>query len=95
MKSLTEQERQELIECAKRLITGSRSDTVARLAEISLAALATPPAPSSQEGWKLVPVEPTEEMIEAGDRFMEGLSRLGDAYEAMIAAAPAPEPPSC
>ncbi|KOA70482.1 hypothetical protein [Pantoea sp. CFSAN033090] len=40
------------------------------------------------EGWKLVPVEPTEEMIAAGDQFMDGLSRLGDAYDAMLAAAP-------
>jgi len=39
-------------------------------------------------GWKLVPVEPTEEMIAAGDQFMDGLSRLGDAYGAMLAAAP-------
>lgn len=40
------------------------------------------------EGWKLVPVEPTEEMIAAGDQFMDGLSLLGNAYEAMLAAAP-------
>lgn len=39
-------------------------------------------------GWKLVPVEPTEEMIAAGDQFMDGLSHLGDAYDAMLAAAP-------
>lgn len=51
---------------------------------------AAPPAPIVPSGWKLVPVEPTEEMIEAGDQFMDGLSRLGEAYEAMIAAAPAP-----
>lgn len=44
----------------------------------------------SPPGWKLVPVEPSEEMIEAGDQFMDGLSRLGEAYEAMIAAAPSP-----
>lgn len=40
--------------------------------------------------WRLVPVEPTEEMISAGDLYMDGLSRLGDAYEAMLAAAPQP-----
>lgn len=56
--------------------------------------LFTRPAPAVSltemvpEGWKLVPVEPTEEMIAAGDQFMDGLSRLGDAYEAMLAAAP-------
>lgn len=43
------------------------------------------------EGWKLVPVEPTESMIAAGDQFMDGLSRLGDAYDAMLAAAPGGE----
>lgn len=51
----------------------------------------TRPAPVADlvpEGWKLVPVEPTEEMIAAGDQFMDGLSRLGDAYDAMLAAAP-------
>jgi len=40
------------------------------------------------EGWKLVSVEPTEEMITAGDQFMDGLSRLSDAYDAMLTAAP-------
>lgn len=53
--------------------------------------LFTRPAPAADrvpEGWKLVPVEPTEEMIAAGDQFMDGLSRLGDAYDAMLAAAP-------
>ncbi|WP_010246598.1 hypothetical protein [Pantoea agglomerans] len=56
--------------------------------------LFTRPAPAVSlaklmpEGWKLVPVEPTEEMIAAGDQFMDGLSRLGNAYEAMLAAAP-------
>lgn len=49
------------------------------------------PAPAADlvpEGWKMVPVEPTEEMIAAGDQFMDGLSSLGDAYDAMLAAAP-------
>jgi hypothetical protein len=47
-----------------------------------------PAADHVPDGWKLVPVEPTEEMIAAGDQFMDGLSRLGDAYDAMLAAAP-------
>lgn len=53
-----------------------------------------PPAPAVSlaelvpDGWQLVPVEPTEEMIAAGDQFMDGLSRLGSAYDAMLAAAP-------
>jgi hypothetical protein len=40
------------------------------------------------EGWKMVPVEPTDEMISAGDVFMFGTSQLGAAYEAMLAVAP-------
>ena len=50
-----------------------------------------PAAELVPEGWKMVPVEPTEEMIAAGDQFMDGLSRLGDAYDAMLAAAPGGE----
>lgn len=36
------------------------------------------------EGWKLVPIEPTEEMIN------EGVSAFGGVYRAMIEAAPTP-----
>lgn len=39
-------------------------------------------------GWKMVPIEPTEEMLAAGDGFMDGLSELGNAYSAMVEAAP-------
>lgn len=48
--------------------------------------------PAVPEGWKLVPVEPTEDMIEAAesDRAYYG-SRFGNAYRAMLAAAPQPE----
>lgn len=42
-------------------------------------------------GWKMVPVEPTDEMLAAGDKFMDGLSELGNAYGAMLEAAPKPE----
>lgn len=58
--------------------------------------LFTRPAPAVSlaelvpDGWQLVPVEPTEEMIAAADQFMDGLSRLSDAYEAMLAAVPTP-----
>lgn len=45
-------------------------------------------APTIPAGYVLVPVEPTEEMILAGDAFMECASSLGEAWEAMIAAAP-------
>lgn len=40
------------------------------------------------EGWQLVPIEPTEEMFVAGDQFMECTSSLGEAWEAMLSAAP-------
>ncbi len=43
------------------------------------------------EGWQLVPKEATDEMITAGDAYLDGLSMLHDAYEAMLAAAPKPE----
>lgn len=41
----------------------------------------------SVEGWKLVPVEPTSEMMEAG---LSQWSNLQDMYEAMLAASPQP-----
>lgn len=46
--------------------------------------------PVIPEGWALVPIEPTDEMIVAGDEFMDGCAQLSDAYSAMIAAAPHP-----
>lgn len=51
--------------------------------------IATPPAASAPDGWKLVPLEPTQRMIEA---HIEGMVSGGAtrAYRAMIAAAPAP-----
>lgn len=39
-------------------------------------------------GWQLVPVEATEDMIAAGDAWCDGLTYLSSAYEAMLAAAP-------
>ena len=40
---MTKEEIQALIECAKKLINGSRSDKVAKIAEIALAALTAQP----------------------------------------------------
>lgn len=57
------------------------------------AMLTTPPAPI--EGWRMVPVEPTAEMITAGERS-EGRSTVSHMesprliYRAMLAAAPQP-----
>lgn len=70
--------------------------------ESELNALAVPPA-AQAEGWKLVPVEPTEEMKTAAVKYANGSAvyknvsaavlRIeegiyGEVYEAMIAAAP-------
>ena len=41
------------------------------------------------EGWQLVPVEPTEEMLDAGYFTNHGANR--GIYRAMLAAAPKPE----
>lgn len=50
----------------------------------------SPSLPVREEptGWKLVPVEPTEEMLAAGEPHMDGVSHLGDAWEAMLASSP-------
>lgn len=41
--------------------------------------------------WKLVPVEPTQEMIKAAYAFHQGINLPGYAYKAMLAAAPPPQ----
>lgn len=64
----------------------------------------TPPAnsPAIPDGWKLVPIQPTEEMINAWDSDMSqsyarvhaeqiGEDEVVFAYQAMLAAAPKPE----
>lgn len=45
------------------------------------------PAPAVPEGWKLVPIEPTEEMIVAITRF----NLPENNYKAMLSAAPEPK----
>ena len=50
-------------------------------------------APTIPAGWQLVPVEPTLEMLDAGDQYMGGLSSLGEAWGAMLSAAPKGEQP--
>jgi hypothetical protein len=46
----------------------------------------------SVEGWKLVPVEPTEEMLDAAYKHYESgdYTGYGSAYVAMLSAAPTP-----
>ena len=56
------------------------------------------PAPSVPDGWKLVPIEPTSEMLGAGeDTFVTTytgtpVSAPIDVYRAMLAAAPEAKP---
>lgn len=56
------------------------------------------PAPSIPEGWKLVPIEPTYEMLEAGEGTFvptytgTPVSVPFDVYRAMLAAAPEAKP---
>ena len=60
--------------------------------EAELAALRASPA-SASEGWKLVPFEPTDAMIECGCRALGALyGQYGasEAYRAMLIAAPPP-----
>jgi hypothetical protein len=46
----------------------------------------------SEQGWKLVPVEPTIEMKEAALIVRAGDGPTGDIWRAMLAAAPRPQP---
>ncbi|MFN2095119.1 hypothetical protein ACKVM9_002867 [Pantoea agglomerans] len=57
----------------------SRYESQLKRQQIALAALTAPP-----DGWKLVPVEPTAAMYEAGDRHMA----TKQVWDAMLAAAP-------
>jgi hypothetical protein len=59
-----------------------------KFARALLAAAA--PAPSAPEGWKLVPIEPTEAMRDAAEKSVPQVFSMGDEYRAMVAAAPAP-----
>ena len=54
------------------------------------------PTPAAPEGWQLVPVEPTEEMCEAGANAplkvrQAEVTWIGVIYRAMLSAAPKPE----
>ncbi|WP_288080329.1 hypothetical protein [Pseudomonas sp.] len=60
------------------------------------AALAQQPAAAVPDGWKLVPVEPTIDMEDAGRKAASGFMRLGEAgrvFRAMLAASPAAPAP--
>ena len=61
----------------------------ALLAIIDAALVGKIPTPVVPEGWQLVPVEPTEEMLDAGYFTNHGANR--GIYRAMLAAAPSPD----
>ena len=65
------------------------------LAKADEIAALSPPAPAWRgiKGWQWVPIEPTEEMIEAaGDSLLEGADVVqADIYRAMLSAAPSPQ----
>jgi hypothetical protein len=75
-------------------IYASHNDMIDRLIA-ALASITTPSVPSL-DGWKLVPVEPTMEMIQAGEAAHYAAknrvtdARTADAYRAMLAASPEP-----
>ena len=48
------------------------------------------PAHTEQDGWMLVPIEPTEDMLKAGCRFASEHNTKG-SWSQMLAAAPKPE----
>lgn len=44
-------------------------------------------SPAIPDGWALVPIEPTQEMLDFGSCYIEdGFSDLADAYKAMLLA---------
>ena len=54
---------------------------------------AAPPAPIVPDGWKLVPVDPTQEMMRSGANVpLNKAARHNAVYRAMLAAAPTPAP---
>lgn len=57
-------------------------------------ALYTAPQPVIPPGYKLVPVEPTEAMLGAGLRHIDGMASMPSAYRAMLNAAPTPPAPA-
>lgn len=66
---------------------GSHTIGAGELAEKIVAAIGAPP-PAVPEGWALVPVEPTEEMLTASRKILQtGGWSTQKAYAAMLAAA--------
>ena len=69
----------------------SRYNKVLALMKTCATRLDEPPAPSIPEGWKLVPIEPTQEMRNAWDSAPiceDDDAEFRRAYSEMLAAAP-------
>jgi hypothetical protein len=67
------------------------------LVAINALTAALSPAPAREVGWRMVPVEPTQAMMDAGIRARAegwGAGRIRNAYLAMLAAAPLPASPT-
>ena len=74
------------------VVRGMGRDVESLWARIDAALAGKLPAPAVLEGWKLVPVEPTESMIGHGcGASVMVVSEVVRAYGAMLAAAPKPE----
>lgn len=70
-----------------------RLDDAIAVVEEARDRLTTPPAPVVPPGWKLVPVEPTQALLDEAWKSMQGNISAGVTWAAMLAAAPeAPTP---
>ena len=76
---------------------GTPSEAVLMASDIRavLARLQELEAQQSVPGWKLVPVEPTKEMVEAYLALSYGFQSARTDWEAMLAAAPTPPSQQC
>lgn len=89
--AMTEEQRQELAEVARHEIkVWDDGGHYKELLKIALAALAAPPAPVLRvpDGWKLVPIEPTEDMLAAAKEWFGLTTTAEGVYEKMLDAAP-------
>ncbi len=69
----------------------------ARAIESEVLAKPAPIAPQAVDGWKLVPIEPTEEMLRAGfidSKYDAGYGSRKDVWVRMLAAAPTANTPA-
>lgn len=98
-------ERRILIDALEAIAEGPGKWDAQRMTGCALSALdsyrlvASPPEPQAErEGWKLVPMEPTYAMLDAGGRGAGYASGIAipplprEVWAAMLAASPAPEP---